>query len=76
MPKGVDNMKVKFCENNQWKDAVINMITETHPNIKISIKKCIGKCHKCKVHPIAMVDKEVLVGRDEKDLYNIIISKL
>ena len=76
MPKGVDNIKVKFFENNQWKDAVINMITETHPNIKISIKKCIGKSHKCKVHPIAMVDKEVLVGRDEKDLYNIIISKL
>jgi uncharacterized protein YuzB (UPF0349 family) len=68
-------MKVKFCENNQWKDVVINMITETHPNIKISTKKCLGKCHKCKLNPISMVDKELLVGKDEKDLYNMIISK-
>jgi len=69
-------MKIKFCENNQWKDDVITMITETHPQIKISTKKCLGKCHKCKVHPIAIVDKELLVGKDEKDLYSIIISKL
>lgn len=69
-------MKIKFCENNQWKDDVITMLTETHPQIKISTKKCLGKCHKCKVHPIAIVDKELLVGKDEKDLYSIIISKL
>lgn len=69
-------MKIKFCENNQWKDDVITMITETHPQIKISTKKCLGKCRKCKVHPIAIVDKELLVGKDEKDLYRIIISKL
>lgn len=52
------------------------MITETHPNIKISTKKCFGKCHRCKAHPIAMVDKELLVGTDEENLYNMIISKL
>lgn len=52
------------------------MITETHPDIKISVKKCFGKCNKCKSHPIAMVKKELLVGSDERDLYNIIISKL
>lgn len=69
-------MKVKFCMHNQWNDAVITMITETHPNIKISTKKCFGKCSKCKAHPIAMVKKELLVGNDEKDLYNIIISKI
>ncbi|MBN4049338.1 DUF1450 domain-containing protein [Clostridium estertheticum] len=69
-------MKVKFCKHNQWNDAVITMITETHPNIKISMKKCFGKCHKCKSHPIAMVGKELLVGTDEENLYNNIISKL
>lgn len=69
-------MKVKFCKHNQWNDAVITMITETHPNIKISKKKCFGKCHKCKSHPVAMVHKELLVGDDEENLYDIIISKL
>ena len=69
-------MKVALCKKNQWTDAVTTMITKTHPNIKISTKKCIGKCHKCKVHPIAKVDKKILVGDDEKDLYNMIINKL
>ncbi|MGH4123008.1 MAG: DUF1450 domain-containing protein [Clostridium sp.] len=69
-------MKIKFCKHNQWNNAVITMITETNPNIKVSTKKCFGKCHKCKCHPIAMVDKKLLVGNDEEDLYNIIISKL
>lgn len=69
-------MKVKLCKHNQWNDAIITMITETHPNIKISTKKCFGKCHICKSHPIAMVDRELLVGSDEENLYNIIINKL
>ena len=69
-------MKVKLCKQNQWNDTVITMITETHPNIKISTKKCIDKCHKCKAHPIAMVDKELLVGKDSKDLYNMILSTI
>jgi uncharacterized protein YuzB (UPF0349 family) len=69
-------MRVKFCKHNQWNAAVITMITETHPNIKISMKKCFGKCHKCKANPIAMVKKELLVGSDEENLYNMIISKL
>jgi len=69
-------MKVKFCKHNQWNAAVITMITETHPKIKISVKKCFGKCHRCKSNPIAMVKKELLVGNDEEHLYNIIISKL
>ena len=69
-------MKVKLCKKNQWTYAIITMITETHPNIKISTKKCIGKCHKCKVSPIAMLDKELLIGNDKKDLYNMIINKL
>ncbi|MCJ7688848.1 MAG: YuzB family protein [Clostridiaceae bacterium] len=69
-------MKVKFCENNKGKDAVITMITETHPNIKISTKKCLGKCHRCKSRPIALVDKKILVGTDEENLYDMIISKL
>ncbi len=69
-------MKVKFCKKNKGKDAVINMITENHPNIKISTKKCLGKCHRCKSHPIAMVDKKILVGTDEENLYDIIKAKL
>ncbi|MBU3111504.1 DUF1450 domain-containing protein [Clostridium lacusfryxellense] len=59
-------MKVKLCKKNQWTNAVTTMITESHPNINISTKKCIDKCHTCKVHPIAKVDKEVLVGVDAK----------
>ena len=69
-------MKVKLCKKNQWTGAITTMITETHPNINIFTKKCIGKCHKCKVQPIAKVDKDLLVGEDEKDLYNMIINKL
>jgi len=69
-------VKVKFCEKNKYKDAVITIITETHPNIKISTKKCLGKCHKCKSHPIAIVDKTILVGTDKENLYDMIISKL
>ncbi|MFT5871472.1 MAG: hypothetical protein ACI8WT_000392 [Clostridium sp.] len=69
-------MKVKLCKKNKCTDTIISMITETHPDIKISTKKCIGKCHKCKVTPIAIVDKELLVGKDEKNLYNMIINKL
>lgn len=69
-------MKVKLCKKNKWSSAVIAMINETHPSINISTKKCIGKCHSCKSHPIAMVDKKMLVARDEKDLYSMIISKL
>lgn len=68
-------MKVKFCEKNKGKDAVITMITENHPNIKISTKKCLGKCHRCKSRPIAMLDKKILVGTDEKNLYDMIITK-
>ena len=74
--KRSDNVKVKLCKKNKWTDALTTMITQTHPNINISTKKCIDKCHKCKVHPIAKVDKEILVGEDEKDLYNMIINKL
>ena len=69
-------MKVKFCKHNQWNDAVIARITETDPTIKISTKKCFGKCHRCKSNPIAMVGKELLVGTDEENLYNMIITKL
>ncbi|MBU3179744.1 DUF1450 domain-containing protein [Clostridium psychrophilum] len=69
-------MKVKLCKKNKWTEVVSTMITETHPDINISIKKCIGKCHKCKDQPIAKIDKEILVGNNEKDLYNIIINKL
>ncbi|MCB2294551.1 DUF1450 domain-containing protein [Clostridium algoriphilum] len=69
-------MKVKLCKKNKWTDAIATMITETHPDINISTKKCIGKCHKCKEPPIAKVDKEILVGKDKKDLYDMIISKL
>jgi len=68
-------VKVTFCEKNKWKDAVITMITETHPNIKISTKKCLGKCHRCKSRPIAMVSKKILVGTDEENLYDIINTK-
>ena len=69
-------MKVKFCEKNKWTDAVSTILTQTHPNIKISTKKCIGKCHRCKEHPIAMVNKKVLVGTDEENLSNLIIAAL
>jgi uncharacterized protein YuzB (UPF0349 family) len=69
-------MKVKFCEKNKWTNAVIAMITETHPSISISTKKCLGKCHRCKSNPIAMVDKKILVGTDEDNLYNKIIAAL
>ena len=69
-------MKVKFCEKNKWTEAVSTMIAQTHPNIKISTKKCIGKCHSCKHHPIAMVNKKVLVGTDEENLFNLIIAAL
>ena len=69
-------MKVKFCEKNKWTDVVSTMLTQTHPNIKISTKKCIGKCHRCKEHPIAMVNKKVLVGTDEENLSNLIIAAL
>jgi uncharacterized protein YuzB (UPF0349 family) len=69
-------MKVKFCEKNKWTDAVSTSLTQTHPNIKISTKKCIGKCHRCKEHPIAMVNKKILVGTDEEDLLNLIIAAL
>jgi uncharacterized protein YuzB (UPF0349 family) len=69
-------VKVTFCEKNEWKDSVITLLTETHPDIKISTKKCLGKCHRCKSHPIARVNKKVLVGTDEKDLYNVILRKL
>jgi len=69
-------MKVKLCKKNEWTDAITTMITESHPKINISTKKCLGKCRKCKDQPIAKVDKEILVGKDVKDLYNIIISKL
>jgi uncharacterized protein YuzB (UPF0349 family) len=69
-------VKVTFCEKNKWKDSVIPMLTETHPDIKISTKKCLGKCHRCKSRPIAIVNKKVLVGTDEKDLFNMIIKKL
>jgi uncharacterized protein YuzB (UPF0349 family) len=69
-------MKVKFCEKNKWKDNVIAMLTETHPSINISTKKCIGKCHRCKDQPIAMVNKKILVGTDVENLYNKIIASL
>lgn len=69
-------MKVKLCKKNQWTNDITTMITESHPNINISTKKCIDKCHKCKVNPIAKVDKEILVGENVKDLYNMIIKKL
>jgi len=69
-------MKVKFCEKNKRTNAVVTMITETHPSINISTKKCLGKCHKCNSHPIAMVDKKILVGTDEENLYNKIIAAL
>ena len=69
-------MKVKLCKKNKWTNTIITMITENHSNITISTKKCIGKCHKCKCEPIAKIDKEVLVGTDEKDLYNMIINKV
>jgi len=69
-------MKVKLCKKNEWTDAITTMITESQPKINISAKKCLGKCHKCKDHPIAKIDKEILVGKDVKDLYNIIVSKL
>ena len=69
-------MKVKFCEKNKWTNDVISKITETHPSIRVSTKKCLGKCHKCKAHPIAKVDKKILVGTDEENLYNKIITAL
>ena len=69
-------MKVKLCEKNKWTVAVSTILTQTHPNIKISTKKCIGKCHRCKEHPIAMVNKKVLVGTDEENLSNLIIAAL
>ena len=69
-------MKVKFCKKNKWTDAVISMLSETHPSINISTKKCLGKCHSCKKHPIAMVDKKILVAADEESLYNKIITAL
>ena len=69
-------MKVKFCEKNKWTDAVSTTLVETHPNIKISTKKCIGTCRRCKDHPIAMVNKKVLVGTDEENLSNLIIAAL
>ena len=67
-------MKVKRCTKNQW--TTVTMITDTPPNINISTKICISKCYKCKVRPIAKIDKEFLVGVDENDLYNMIINKL
>lgn len=69
-------MNVKFCESNKLNNDVITMITENHPNIKVSMKKCLGKCHRCKHNPIALLNKKVLVGKDEEDLYNIIINKI
>lgn len=69
-------MKVKLCKKNQWTNAVTTMITQSNPNINISTKKCIDKCHKCNVNPIAKADKEILVGADVKDLCNAIIKKL
>lgn len=69
-------MKVKFCEKNKWTDAVSPMLVQTHPNIKISTKKCIGKCRRCKDHPIAMVNKKILVGTSEEDLLNLIVAAL
>ena len=69
-------MKVKFCEKNKWTDTVSTTLVQIHPNIKVSTKKCIGKCRKCKVHPIAMVNKKILVGTDEGDLINLTIAAL
>ncbi|HEY8889961.1 MAG TPA: DUF1450 domain-containing protein [Clostridium sp.] len=69
-------MNLKLCKKNKWTNAIITIITETHPNINISTKKCIGKCRRCKVQPIAKVDNEILVGTDVKDLCNKITNKL
>ena len=69
-------MKVKFCSKNRWTPVVIAKLTETHPSINISTKKCIGKCHRCKTHPIAMVEKHILVGKDVEELYDKIIAAL
>jgi uncharacterized protein YuzB (UPF0349 family) len=67
-------MKIRFCENNKGKGKVIRRLEEEFPDLNIKVKSCVKQCGSCREHPIAVVDKKKVTGKDGEDLYQKIIE--
>lgn len=69
-------MKIVFCANNAGNDIVINRLKDEHPEVEISMKKCLNKCGACATASIAMINDKLYVEESEDELYEQIEKKL
>jgi uncharacterized protein YuzB (UPF0349 family) len=67
-------MKIRFCEHNKGKGKVIRRLEEEYPDLNIKTKSCVKQCGACREHPVAVVDKKKVTGKDGDDLYARIVE--
>ena len=69
-------MEVRFCQHNPGKGVVVRRLEEGHPEITVSIEKCIRQCSVCREMPVAAVDGKRVTAADPERLYRKIIELL
>lgn len=69
-------MKIRFCENNDASGVVCKRLRVEYPELNIKRKKCLKKCGMCNSSLIAVVDGNTLKGKNQEDLYLMIVEQL
>ena len=69
-------IKIRFCEHNKGKGKVIRQLEEEFPDLNIKVKSCVKQCGSCREHPVAVVDKIKVIGKDGDDLYAKIVEQI
>ena len=67
-------MKIRFCDNNQWKSKVYRRLCDEFPNQDIKIKDCVKQCSVCREMPMATINNTRITAKDGDVLYRKIVD--
>lgn len=68
---------IEFCASNQFEgtDTLLRRL-EDNPDLDVLEYGCLGNCGECYALPYALVNGEVVAGKDTEDLYRAIQAKI
>lgn len=69
-------MRLHFCENNEYTDAVVELLKEELPSAELNVEPCLGRCGECFCGGIAIVNGKDASGDSLDELLESIKSNL
>jgi uncharacterized protein YuzB (UPF0349 family) len=69
-------MALHFCENNEYTDAVIEVLKKDLPESELNVEGCLGRCGECFCSGIAIVNGNDATGDSLDELLEDIRKNL